>query len=215
MMSGNGVFVTGTDTGVGKTVISAIFVAGLRKTRAVKYWKPIQTGIEEDDDTETVRMLGNCSEDEILREGIRLERPLSPHLSARLAGRPFSISDVLKYLPTSADKEFWVVEGAGGVLVPLNETEFMIDFVKALDLAAVVVSRSGLGTINHTLMTIESLRGRGIDVAGVVMNGEPNYENLAAIEEYGKIGVLASVPVLRPLTRESVSAFCDGLAINL
>ncbi len=215
MMSGNGVFVTGTDTGVGKTVVSAILVAALRKTRAVKYWKPIQTGIEEDDDTETVRMLGNCSEDEILREGIRLERPLSPHLSARLAGRPFSISDVLKYLPASVEKEFWVVEGAGGVLVPLNKTEFMIDFVKALDLAAVVVSRSGLGTINHTLMTIESLRGRGIDVAGVVMNGEPNYENLAAIEEYGKIGVLASVPVLRPLTRESVSAFCDGLAINL
>ncbi len=215
MMSGNGVFVTGTDTGVGKTVVSAILIAALRKTRAVKYWKPIQTGIEEDDDTETVRMLGNCSEDEILWEGIRLERPLSPHLSARLAGRPFSISDVLKYLPTSADKEFWVVEGAGGVLVPLNETEFMIDFVKALDLAAVVVSRSGLGTINHTLMTIESLRGRGIDVAGVVMNGEPNYENLAAIEEYGKIGVLASVPVLRPLTRESVSEFCDGLTINL
>ena len=89
-----GIFVTGTDTGVGKTVVSSLVVASLRRFRRTAYWKPVQTGIEQDDDTAEVRRLANCADDEIVDAGIRLPRPLSPHLSARLAGRSIAIEDL-------------------------------------------------------------------------------------------------------------------------
>lgn len=187
-----GIFVTGTDTGIGKTVLSAALTFGLRDSENVVYWKPVQTGIEEDNDTETVRNLALCSDDEIHETGIRLEKPLSPHLSARLAGRRISIGEILKM--KIDDSRFWIVEGAGGVLVPLNENELIIDLIKCLDIPVLIASRSNLGTINHTVLTIESLRGRGIDVKGVVMIGEFNAENRSAIEHYGKTGVLAEMP---------------------
>ncbi|MCW5959155.1 MAG: dethiobiotin synthase [Pyrinomonadaceae bacterium] len=187
-----GIFVTGTDTGIGKTVLSAALAFGLRDSENVVYWKPVQTGIEEDNDTETVRNLALCSDDEIHETGIRLEKPLSPHLSARLAGRRISIGEILKM--KIDDSRFWIVEGAGGVLVPLNENELIIDLIKCLDIPVLIASRSNLGTINHTVLTIESLRGRGIDVKGVVMIGEFNAENRSAIEHYGKTDVLAEMP---------------------
>lgn len=187
-----GIFVTGTDTGIGKTVLSAALAFGLRDSENVVYWKPVQTGIEEDNDTETVRNLALCSDDEIHETGIRLEKPLSPHLSARLAGRRISIGEILKM--KIDDSRFWIVEGAGGVLVPLNESELIIDLIKCLDIPVLIASRSNLGTINHTVLTIESLRGRGIDVKGVVMIGEFNAENRSAIEHYGKTDVLAEMP---------------------
>lgn len=116
-----GIFVTGTDTNIGKTIVSAVLICGLRETKSVCYWKPIQTGIEEDNDTETVRKLINCSDDEIYDKGFRLEKPLSPHLSARLANVEISVEKTLDFLPKRIDDKFWIVEGAGGILVPLNE----------------------------------------------------------------------------------------------
>ncbi len=191
-----GIFVTGTDTNVGKTVVSAGFMCGLRALKNVSYWKPIQTGIEESNDTETVRILANCVNSEIHDQGVRLEQPFSPHLSARLAGVEISVEETLCFnmeLKVSSDK-FWIVEGAGGVLVPINETESMIDLIKALNFPVLIVARSGLGTINHTVLTIEALRNRKIEICGVVMNGEPNLENKKAIEFYGKTTVLAEMP---------------------
>lgn len=189
-----GFFVTGTDTGVGKTVASACLVAALRSTDDVCYWKPVQTGIEEDDDTAMVAALAECRDEEIFAEGIRLERPLSPHLSARLAGVRISIEEILSTGGRAPKERLMIVEGAGGVLVPLNESEMMIDLIRDLNLPAIIVARSGLGTINHTLLTIEALRLRGIGIAGVLMNGEPNEENRRAIEGYGKTRVIAEVP---------------------
>lgn len=186
-----GLFVTGTDTNIGKTVLSAALMHRCRRETSVRYWKPVQTGFPEDDDTAEVRRLGSCSDAEILDTGIRLPRPLSPHLSAGLSHTTIDMSALAATLPAGPG---WIVEGAGGVLVPLNNADLMIDLIRLLGLAAVVMTRSTLGTINHTLLTIEALRARHIPVAGVVMGGEPNPDNRRAIEMYGRVSVLGEMP---------------------
>lgn len=202
-----GIFVTGTDTNVGKTIVSAAFVCAFRARENVCYWKPIQTGVETDDDTQTVRQLADCANAEIFDEGFRLERPLSPHLSARLAGIEITIEKISAFLPDWKDDKFWIIEGAGGVIVPLNENELMIDLIKALDLPVVIAARSGLGTINHTLLTVEILRNRNLKILGVVMNGEPNDENRKAIQHFGQVTVLAEMPRFEQLTSQNLSAW--------
>lgn len=208
----NGIFVTGTNTGIGKTVVSAGMMCGLRSSKTICYWKPIQTGIEEDNDTEMVRVLAQCSDSEIYEHGIRLEKPLSPHLSARLAGVEISIEETLKLLPVvqNIEEKFWIIEGAGGVLVPINESELMIDLIKVLGLPVLIVARSGLGTINHTVLTIEALRNRNIKICGVVMNGEPNLENKKAIEFYGKTRVLAEMPKFEKLDSDEFRKWSEN-----
>lgn len=194
----NGIFVTGTGTGVGKTIVAASLIFAFRKKKAVTYWKPVQTGIEEDNDTETVKILANCNSAEIFDKGFRLKMPLSPHLSAQLANMEISVEKVLQFL--EKDERFWIVEGAGGILVPLNETETMVDLIKALNLPVLIVAQSGLGTINHTLLTIEALRNRKLEICGVIMNGDPNEENKKAIEHFGKTRVLAQIPIFENIS---------------
>jgi len=185
-----GIFVTGTDTGVGKTVVSA----ALLLRYPARYWKPIQTGIETDNDTGEVRRLTGLKNDR--DEGVRLPNPVSPHLAAQRAGIRIDLETITDW----PSDEAWVVEGAGGVLVPVNETQTMANLMVRLGLPVVVVARTTLGTINHTLLTIEALRARSLLVAGVVMVGEPNPDNRAAIERYGKTGVLGEMPRFDPLT---------------
>ena len=198
-----GIFVTGTDTGVGKTVVSAALLHRYRDAGPVRYWKPIQTGIEEDDDTATVCHLASAAAEEVHSEGIRLPRPLSPHLAARLAGQVIDRSQLEALVEALPTESAWIVEGAGGVLVPINGSWLMTDLMKTLGLPVVIAARSGLGTINHTLLTIEALRARSLRVAGVVMVGEPNVENRAAIERYGETIVVGEMPWFCPLTAEA------------
>ncbi|MDR1989508.1 MAG: dethiobiotin synthase [Acidobacteriaceae bacterium] len=206
-----GFFVTGTDTGVGKTVVSAALMVRLGRSRSMCYWKPIQTGIEQDDDTAQVKRLASLDEWQVMRDGVRLEHPLSPHLSARLSGCTIAIEPLMKLAREQTEESRWIVEGAGGVLVPLNDETLMIDFIHALALPAVVVARSGLGTINHTLLTLSELRRRAITVAAVVMVGEPHIENRRAIEQYGEVKVLGEIPLLHPLTPETLCAAARSL----
>ena len=120
-----------------------------------------ETGIEQDDDTETVRRLARCGDEELVGWGIRLNRPVSPHLAARVSGVRIEMPVLLGRFPVLAEgADVMVVEGAGGALVPLNEVDLMIDFMCALALPVVVVARSTLGTINHTLLTVEAARSR-------------------------------------------------------
>lgn len=201
-----GVFVTGTDTGVGKTVVSAVLVRALRRSRAAGYWKPVQTGIEEDDDTAEVARLAACASEEICNEGVRLERPLSPHLSARLAGRRIDLDRLIAVGNRLAPERFWVIEGAGGLLVPLNDKRMIADLIAALGLPVVIAARSGLGTINHTLLTVEALRRRNLPIAGVVLVGAPNAENRLAIETWGQVPVRGEIPFLTSVDPAAIEA---------
>jgi len=196
-----GVFVTATDTGVGKTVLSAALL--LRYPDAI-YWKPIQTG--SDDDTAEVRRL---SGGRAIDKGIRLPDPVSPHLAAQRAG---VVIDLKELIPPSG---FCVVEGAGGVLVPVNESQVMADLTAMLGLPVLVAARSTLGTINHTLLTIEALRARSLTIAGVVMIGDRNLDNRSAIEHYGKVPVLAEMPRFDPLTSECLRRWAETLPRDL
>jgi dethiobiotin synthetase len=207
-----GIFVTGTDTGVGKTVAAAALVHRCRGQLPVRYWKPIQTGIEQDDDTAEVARLAACSSGEILASGVRLERPVSPHLAAQLAGKPIDIEALIALVNAEAGPARWIVEGAGGVMVPVNEQSIMADLMARLGLPAVVVARTALGTINHTLLTIEALRSRSILVPGVIMVGAPNRDNRDAIERYGCIEVLGEMPRFESLNPGELATWA---ALNL
>jgi dethiobiotin synthase len=198
-----GLFVTGTDTGVGKTVLSAALM--LRYPQA-SYWKPIQTGT--DDDTSEVRRL---SGGRVIDAGIRLPDPVSPHLAAQRV----EMSIDLEVLVTQVRSTPVIVEGAGGVLVPVNNSQTMADLMVLLGLPVIVAARSTLGTINHTLLTIEALRARALRVAGAVMIGDSNPDNRAAIEHYGNVAVVGEMPRLEPLTQESLRTWAEMLPKDL
>ena len=189
-------------------MIAAAIMHRYRSMAPLRYWKPVQTGVEQDDDTSTVRYLGNCSEGEWLDEGIRLSGPVSPHLAAELNQTHIHIQELIRMVDASPAN--WVIEGAGGVLVPLNESELMIDLMVALQLPVLVVSRAELGTINHTLLTLEALRARALRIAGVVMVGVRNASNRDAIEHYGNVAVLGEMPEVPTLTPEAVALWADA-----
>lgn len=179
-------FVSGTDTGIGKTVVSAMLTLGLDGT----YWKPIQSGLHEETDSELVKRVTGLSDQRVLEERYRLQEPLSPHASAALDQVSIHLHDF--ELPEISDLPL-VVEGAGGLLVPLNEEDMIIDLIKYLELPVLLVSRSELGTLNHTFLSLEALRNRSIPILGVVMNGPKNQSNREAIEHYGNTEVLAEI----------------------
>ena len=200
-----GLFVTGTDTGVGKTAVSAAVLVRYRPIGSLRYWKPIQTGTAHDDDTAEVKRLASCSKTETLDIGIRLSNPVSPHLAAQQAGETIRLRPLIAPVVSTGGSERWIVEGAGGVLVPINDTETMADLIGLLGLPALVVARSSLGTINHTLSTLEALRSRGLAVAGVVMVGDRNDDNRLAIEQYGRVGVVGEMPRFDRMTPETLA----------
>ena len=213
-----GLFVTGTDTGVGKTLVSAALLHRFRDVAGLRYWKPVQTGIETDDDTAEVLRLSGLPADRALHEGVRLPRPLSPHLSASLAGSSIAVAALLETASRQDMSSRWIVEGAGGVLVPLNERELMIDVMAVLGLPVILAARSSLGTINHTLLTIEALRARALSIAGVVLVGPTNMDNRLAIETHGRVTVIGELNWLDPLTPASLqdasAAIAPGSALD-
>ncbi|KLN61162.1 hypothetical protein WH96_08355 [Kiloniella spongiae] len=194
----NGLFVTGTDTEVGKTFVSAALV----KSLTASYWKPVQTGPDQDHDTPEIQRLTGIAERSIYPCSYSFPDPLSPHEAARRVGQTIDLSNI--NLPSISEDEFLIVEGAGGALVPLNDQFMMTDLMVKVNLPVVIVARSGLGTINHTLLTIEALKSRGLTLAGVIMNGPENRGNREAIEEYGTVPVVAELPRCESVTAESI-----------
>jgi len=193
-----GYFITGTDTNVGKTVLSALLVAALDGT----YWKPIQTGAREGTDREAVRNWTGAPEDHLLPEACCFDDPVSPHLAARLAGERIAV-DTLD-IPGAAPGSPLIVEGAGGVFAPVNDQALMRDLMVRVGLPVIVAARTGLGTINHTLLTLAALRDSPLMVRGVVLIGDENVENRRAIEHYGHITVLGHIPRLQKIHRAAL-----------
>jgi dethiobiotin synthase len=191
----NGYFVTGTDTNVGKTVLCALLVAALDSV----YWKPVQTGAQDGTDRESVRVWAGVDDEQLLPERYIFDQPVSPHLAAREAGVRISLNSI-EFPDTPAGAKL-IVEGAGGVMVPINERELMRDLMKHLGLPVIIATRTVLGTINHTLLTVGALRAVGLNIRGVVMIGDENFENRRAIEHYGNVRVIGQIPVLKQINR--------------
>jgi dethiobiotin synthetase len=190
-------FITGTDTGIGKTVVSAMLTLGLKAT----YWKPVQSGLDEETDTEAVKRWTHLPSSHFRPETYRLSEPLSPHASAAIDGVQIQMNDFR--LP-DYNTDHLMIEGAGGVLVPLNEDSMMIDLMAQLQTSALIVVRSELGTLNHTFLTLEALRKRNIPIFGVIMNGPQNESNRKAIEDYGDVEVLGELEPMDEVNAQSL-----------
>ena len=188
--------VCGTDTDVGKTVVSALLVQGL----GAHYWKPVQSGLEGGGDTGRVQQLLELPAERLWPEAYRLTAPVSPHWAAELDG--LSIDPARLALPA------WdgplVVETAGGLLVPLRRNWLQIEQIAVWGLPVLLVARSGLGTLNHTLLSLEALSRRSIPVLGLVLNGDPHPDNPRTLAALGGVPVLAELPRLDPLDREGL-----------
>ena len=205
----NALVICGTDTDVGKTVVSALVVQGLGAT----YWKPVQSGLEGGGDSGRLQALLQLPATRLLPEAYRLQTPVSPHWAAELEG--ITIEPARLALPAVAGA--LVVETAGGLLVPLRRDWLQIDQLAAWGLPVLLVARSGLGTLNHTLLSLEALERRSIPVLGLVLNGDPHPDNPRTLAALGGVPVLAELPPLDPLDREGLERqwHRSGLARNL
>lgn len=194
-----GVFVTGTDTGVGKTLVSACLV---RRWQA-DYWKPLQSGLaDEAGDTSTVAHL--AGQPVCFPPVGAFQASLSPQAAAEAEGACIDPAQLV--LPDVAAGRVLVVEGAGGLMVPATDRLMMLDLVALWGLPVVLVARSGLGTLNHTLLSLQALRERGVAVAGVVLNGPQNRANSRTIAQKGKVRILAELEPLARITPDVVAA---------
>lgn len=203
----HGYLITGTDTGIGKTV----FAAGLAGHLRARYWKPVQSGLADASDSEVVAGL-TAGRAKIQPEAYRLSNPLSPHESARLDG--VTIDPAQLALPEGDGP--LVVEGAGGVLVPLSNSLLSADLFAQWGLPAIVVARTTLGTINHSLLTLEALKARGVAIAGIAFSGEANHASEEAIIRFGQVPHLGRLPRLDPLDAASLSrAFEENIRTDM
>lgn len=187
---------TGTDTGVGKTMVCALLAAGLGHG----YWKPVQSGSVDGLDSDLVREIAGLQKNQIVPESYVFSQPLSPHLAAQKDGAGIDLD--LIQPPLNPDS--LIIEGAGGIMVPLNKDFLMIDLVKKLGVPVLIVAWNRLGVINHTLLTLEALKQAGVDILGVILNGAVNNEHKQAIEHYGNVSVLAQVERLDNITLKKV-----------
>ncbi|WP_331375721.1 dethiobiotin synthase [Sinorhizobium chiapasense] len=200
--------VTGTDTGIGKTVFSAALTDAL----GACYWKPVQSGLEGETDSETVQRLGRIPPARIVPEAYRLRTPASPHLAASIDGLRIEAEGLVPPVPEGP----LIIEGAGGLLVPLTAETVFADVFARWQIPVVLCARTDLGTINHTLLSLEALRARSIPVFGVAFIGERQADTESIIAKMGRVRSLGRLPKLDPLTPELLrQAFRENFDIGL
>ena len=190
-------FVTGIGTGIGKTLVAAILVEKLK----ADYWKPIQSGDLDNSDTMKVRGLVSNTTSFFHPEAYSLTQPYSPHKSAMLDGVKIVENTIIA--PKTDNR--LIIEGAGGLMVPLNDHFLMIDLIKQLDVEVIVVSQNYLGSINHTLLSLEILKQRQITVKGIIFNGNTDSSSEAYILDYTSVPLLGKIPLLPELNRLTVT----------
>jgi dethiobiotin synthetase len=201
------IVVTGTDTDVGKTVFAAALAGALDGS----YWKPVQSGLDQGGDSAEIARLSGLAADRILPEAYRLTTPCSPHRAAELDGL---IIDPARLEPPPCSRTL-VIEGAGGVLVPVTRELLFADLFARWDVPVVLVARTALGTINHSLLSLEALRARAVPVLGIAFSGEANEDTEATICAIGRVQRLGRLPRLDPLTPASLrAAFLDGFDLK-
>ena len=198
-------FVTGIGTNVGKTLISAIIVEKLQ----ADYWKPIQAGDLDSTDSMKISRWVQNSTSAIHKESYRLTSPVSPHAAAERDHLNIDLNNII--IPeTQCDL---VIEGAGGLMVPLNKYDLVIDLIPHLDAEAVLVSRNYLGSINHTILSIEALRSRNINIAGIIFNGHHNKDTESIIESICDVPVVGRIPQIDDIDSFNIKSFISNINI--
>ncbi|NQY11246.1 MAG: dethiobiotin synthase [Flavobacteriales bacterium] len=194
------IFVTGNGTDVGKTVISAILVEALK----ADYWKPIQAGGLDNTDTMFVKSLVSNDKSVFHPEQFVLTEPMSPHAAARIDNVEIKLND----FKTPQAEGTLIIEGAGGLMVPINdENNLIIDLIQHFDTEAVIVSRNYLGSINHTLLTFEVLKQRGVTITGIIFNGEENKETESYILKFTGVPLLGRVNLEESVDKEMIRKY--------
>jgi dethiobiotin synthetase len=197
------IFITGIGTNIGKTVVSAIVTEYLN----ADYWKPIQSGDLMDSDTMKVKTLISNNKSVFHPEKYRLSQPLSPHAAAKRDGVAIKLEDFI--LPET--ENHLVIEGAGGLMVPLNNEMLIADLIQHLDVSVLLVSQNYLGSINHTLLTIQELKRRNITIIGIVINGESTPETEAFVMQYSNLPIILRVENESSIDQNTVLKYAEKL----
>jgi dethiobiotin synthetase len=211
----NGFFVTGTDTDIGKTIISSGLAAVLKEMKIdVGVFKPMLSGIWREDPASDTSLLKQMSQTDLSIEEItpfEFKEPLAPYVAGKREGKIVGIEEVLHHWEKIREKhDFFIVEGAGGISVPLGENFLVSDLIQALQLPIVLVARPNLGTVNHIFLTVQYAKSKGLTIAGIVINGLSENPNLAEktnpklIEELCGVPILGITPKLKEITKESI-----------
>jgi dethiobiotin synthetase len=202
-MSKQPLFITGIGTGIGKTLVSAVMVEKLK----ADYWKPIQSGDLDNSDTMMVKSLISNTISTFHPEAYRLTQPYSPHKSAELDG---IVIDPAKIIAPKTENQL-IIEGAGGLMVPLNDHFFMIDLIKQLNAEVILVSQNYLGSINHTLLSIDALTSRSIPIKGIIFNGGVDPHSQDLILSYTKIKLMGNLDTLPVVDKEAIKKLTNQL----
>ncbi len=198
--------ICGTDTDIGKTLISSFFVRGLNSF----YWKPIQSGIDSEIDSQTVARLAKASKAKIIKEAYIFREPVSPHWAAEIDQKVINFQ--LLNLP-NVDGSL-IVETAGGLMVPITRNYLQIDQIKKWDIPVILVCRSRLGTLNHTLLSIEALKKRNIQILGLVINGNKHLDNPKTLTEFTNLPIIAEFPYIDKIDSNNLDILWKELNIK-
>ena len=198
-------FVSGIGTEVGKTIVSAILAEALK----ADYWKPIQAGDLEQSDSIKVRDLLSNESTQIHTESYQLKLPMSPHA----ASEKEQVAIELSAMPLPNTSRPLIVEGAGGLLVPINKKECIIDLIDSLKLEVILVSKHYLGSINHTLLSIEALNARDIPIKGLIFNGQPNYDTESIILSKSDLKMIGRIPTMKSVNKQSIKELASKIEL--
>jgi dethiobiotin synthetase len=200
-------FVTGIGTGVGKTFIAAVLTEALK----ADYWKPVQCGTEGGTDTERVKALISNSETVFHEETYCFKDPVSPHMAAEKE----HIKITMEYFVLPDSERPLIVEGAGGMMVPLNENNYVIDLARGFELEVILVVSSYLGCINHSILSLDYLVNSGISIKGLILNGKFDPEVRKAIISYSEIPILAEISTISEVNKDTVKNIADNIQVSL
>lgn len=200
-------FITGIGTGVGKTFVSAVLTEALN----ADYWKPVQCGTADGTDKDTVKKLISNTKTVIHPEEHCLEKPVSPHLAATMAGYKI----IMESMEIPMTNNIMIIEGAGGILVPLNEQYFVIDMATFFEAEIILVVRNYLGCINHSLLSIDYLTKNGFDVKGLVLVGTFDPAVRSSIINYAELPVIAEFPEVNEISKESIGGLKDKVDMSV
>ena len=198
--------ICGTDTDIGKTLISSFFVRGLNSF----YWKPIQSGLASETDSQAVERITKVKRTKIINEAYIFREPVSPHWAAEIDQKVINFQ--LLNLP-NVDGSL-IVETAGGLMVPITRNYLQIDQIKKWNIPVILVCKSGLGTLNHTLLSIEALKKRNIQILGLVINGEKHLDNPKTLAELSSLPIIAEFPYLKKINSNNLDILWEELKIE-